>query len=301
MFDILDSLLATASVVLGISLIVQAVQQIFKQSLDLKSAYMRDELLSLFNTTGKVGTIFANFRRTSKLAQQADDTAKRIVTELEEKAAGFGFKDLHLLENIDAKEMKEIIGSLPVARDETVRERVQEALKDFDRWFDLSKKAYQEHYERRMKYWSFVISLLIVVALNANLFDIYRDFSASKSLRDIAVTMGERLVSAPRDSVIIKSDTTKSAQAKADTMIAADMKKNAEHITTLVSEQSFQIMGWTEVRMEKYAKLSFFTCVIHFLLGWLGMTLLVSLGAPFWYDILKAIMGFKDSFKKNTA
>jgi hypothetical protein len=112
--------------------------------------------------------------------------------------------------------------------------------------------------------------------------------------------MGERLTAAPRDSVIIKSDTTKSAQAKADSLIAADMKKNAEQITALVSEQSFQIMGWTEVRMERYAKLPFFTCVIHFLFGWLDMTFLVSLGAPFWYDILKAIMGFKDSFKKNT-
>jgi capsular polysaccharide biosynthesis protein len=151
-----------------------------------------------------------------------------------------------------------------------------------------------------MKYWSFVISLLIVVALNANLFDIYADFNTNKTLCDMSIAMGERLVSVPRDSIIIKTDTSKNAQAKADSLIAADMKKNAQKITSLVNEQSFQVMGWTEARMEKYHKLPFLNCVIHLLLGWMGMTLLVSLGAPFWYDLLKAVMGFKDSFKKNT-
>jgi hypothetical protein len=34
------------------------------------------------------------------------------------------------------------------------------------------------------------------------------------------------------------------------------------------------------------------------ILGWLAMTLLVSLGAPFWYDLLKTLMGIKDYLKK---
>jgi putative Mn2+ efflux pump MntP len=38
--------------------------------------------------------------------------------------------------------------------------------------------------------------------------------------------------------------------------------------------------------------------LVKSLLGWFGMTLLVSLGAPFWYDFLKTVMGFKNSFKE---
>ena len=301
MLDILDSILATASVILALSLIVQAVQQIFKQSLDLKSSYMRNELLALFNTTGKISSVWANLRRTSTLAQQADDVSKRIVDELEIKAASFGFKDLHLIENLDAKSMKDIVASLPVSSDKTVRDKVKEALTNFDQWFDISKKAYQEHYERRMKYWSFVLSLVIVVALNANLFDIHREFTSSKPLRDIAITMGQNFVSISRDSLIVNEhngvkDTTYK-QTVPDTTIARKMEENAKRITDLVNEKSFQVMGWTKARLDQYAKFSFFECVIHILLGWLGTTLLVSLGAPFWYDLLKALMNVKDRLK----
>jgi len=37
---------------------------------------------------------------------------------------------------------------------------------------------------------------------------------------------------------------------------------------------------------------------IRAILGWLAMTLLVSLGAPFWYDFLKTVMGIKERMKK---
>lgn len=36
-------------------------------------------------------------------------------------------------------------------------------------------------------------------------------------------------------------------------------------------------------------------------IGWFAMTLLVSLGAPFWYDFLKSMMGIKDKLKSATA
>jgi hypothetical protein len=255
---------------------------------------MRNELLALFNMTGQVGTAWANLRRTSSLAKQADDISKRIVNELEVKATGFGFNDLHLLEYVDSKKMKEIIVSLPVLRSKNVRGKIQEVLTNFDCWFDLGKKAYQEHYERRMKYWSFVLSLIIVVALNANLFDIYREFSTSKALRDIAITMGDKLVSIPRDSIIAGFDTAKIANAQPDSAIALKMYQNVEQITMLVGEQSFQVMGWTKARLDRYEKFSLFGYIVHFLLGWLSTTLLVSLGAPFWYDLLKSLMGIKN-------
>ncbi|HXF99848.1 MAG TPA: hypothetical protein VNL69_03640, partial [Bacteroidota bacterium] len=31
--------------------------------------------------------------------------------------------------------------------------------------------------------------------------------------------------------------------------------------------------------------------------GWLGMTLLVGLGAPFWYDILRTLVGVKERLR----
>ena len=49
MFSDFDPLIATGAVVLGLSMIVQAAQQILKQWLDVKSVYMECQLLAMFN------------------------------------------------------------------------------------------------------------------------------------------------------------------------------------------------------------------------------------------------------------
>jgi hypothetical protein len=50
MLDTLDAIIATAAVALGLGSIALADQQIIKQWLDLKSNYMRFQLLSMFNS-----------------------------------------------------------------------------------------------------------------------------------------------------------------------------------------------------------------------------------------------------------
>ncbi|MBA4312148.1 MAG: hypothetical protein C0417_05920 [Chlorobiaceae bacterium] len=48
MLESIDALIATIAVVLVLSLVVQAIQQILKQLLCMKSAYMERELVMMF-------------------------------------------------------------------------------------------------------------------------------------------------------------------------------------------------------------------------------------------------------------
>jgi len=311
MLDILDAVIATAAVVLGLSLIVQAIQQIFKQVFDLKSSYMRTELLALFtddNTLEKTPSRSAatNFTTFGELAKKADATAEDIVTELEVRMSTFGITDLHLLESVDAGKLKDMIAALPCSTNKSLKEK---AIGQIDLWLDVSKKAFQEHYERRMKLWAIGISAVIVVALNANIFDIYKEFSRNKALRETAIAMGERFISTSRDSLIVIKRTvakdstitgTKDSTmtgARADSLRKEEIKKQLSSIQSILDEKSFQMMGWTGERMEKYRKRAWYVSALMMLPGWLGMTLLVSLGAPFWYDFLKTVMGVKDMMK----
>jgi hypothetical protein len=305
MLEILDAVIATAAVVLGLSLIVQAIQQIFKQVFDLKSSYMRAELLALFADDEKIPSPkfswFANFRSLASLAKRVDKIAKRIVKELEERMSTFGLTDLHLLEGIDASRLKEILQALPIARDDdqTVREKFEKAFRQIDLWLDISKKAFQEHYERRMKVWAFGISTVVVIVLNANIFDIYRDFSHNQPLREAAIALADRFVKTSKDSLIVREKTasgdTSIAVAKPDSVIKKEIKEKLDQIQSLLDEKSFQVMGWTVAKLDNYlsSRLNF----ALMLAGWFGMTLLLSLGAPFWYDFLKTVMGVKDKLK----
>jgi hypothetical protein len=301
MFDILDSLLATASVVLGLSLIVQAIQQIIKQWLDLKSNYMRVQLLAMFDSP----SIESEFRfhglwNVNFLSERADSSAKLIVDQLENVMRSFGYKNLEVLEYLNAEKLKEILAAIPW-HDKTVN--IAKIKKDVDAWFEIALKGFQDLYERRMKLWAFMISAVVVIVMNANIFDVYKEFSVNKPLRDAAVAWMEKTIAQPRDSIIsvsqpnIKDSIT--TIKKSDEQIAEDIKADFAFIQNAMREQSFQLFRWTKPYRDALFSGSspLLRNWIKSLLGWLGMTLLVSLGSPFWYDILKAIMGLKNKTK----
>ncbi|HCV43787.1 MAG TPA: hypothetical protein DGH68_09915 [Bacteroidetes bacterium] len=308
MLEILDAIIATGGVILALSLIVQAIQQIIKQMFDLKSSYMRSELLALFSSSGTLGFFASNWKSVGRLAKGADAVATRIVQELEEKIASFGYKDLELLEDVSTEKLKQYVMTLPIAEDGVFHKEFQLALNEIDRWFEVSKKAFQDHYERRMKLWSFMISAIVVIGLNSNLFVVYQDFATNKTTRVAAVAWTEKVVNEHKTPDSLKSGTAVDA-AKAESVATAIIRADLADIKMYINEQSLQLCRWNTARGDSMhlltPKLAFITqapcdlwnAATKNFFGWLGMTLLVSLGSPFWYDFLKAIMGVKESLK----
>jgi hypothetical protein len=340
MLEILDGIIATGAVVLALSLVVQAIQQIIKQTLDLKSTYMRRELLALFGTpdtkklaravskevsssVGKgtkwlkksaalrktvsevvstgVSLIPESMRSTEWHEKSVDVTAAKIVKQLADRSRGFGYKDLELLEGLDRDAFKRIVKSLDVFKSKSMKKKLDEVFEEIDTWFDLSMKAFQEHYERRMKYWSFAVSFIVVIAVNANLFEVYKDFATNKPLRDAAVAMGERFVAIPRDSIVttaVEGDSvSKTVTAKQDSAIRAEIRRTVAEIDTILSDKTFDAWRWDKDRFDKLWNEATFGEWLFTIFGWLAMGLLVSLGAPFWYDFLKGVVGLKEKLR----
>jgi hypothetical protein len=334
MLEILDSLIATIGVVLVLSLIVQAIQQIIKQSCSLKSKYMERELFAMFQQnvvapgvqslteTLKEGIepIWMKF----KAAGKTDSNASKVVDLLREKLKAIGYNDLSLLETLKKDDLKNLLArisaevdkQLASGKDDAVskllrdsKSALSDAVDNVEHWYDLTMKAFQDHYERRMKLWSYMLSFLVVVWLNQNLFSIYREFSTNKTLRDSAVKMAERLTSIPRDS-LIRTDRTApvdSTKVSIDSLAMKSIQRNIAYIDSLVSSQSYHVMRWDFPKTEaKYldwiGERTWFVVTegVDNLFGWLAMTLLVGLGAPFWYDFLKTVMGVKDVLKSKS-
>lgn len=310
MLEILDGIIATAAVVLALSLIVQAIQQVIKQAFDLKSSYMRKELLALFGTVKPaadsegmrrmVGNVIQAVRPYSGKLDQESAGASQIVAEIEAKIRSFGYKDLELIKGLDENKLKEIVKSLPMFGGSGAKDKLKKVLEDIETWFDVTKKAFQDHYERRMKTWALVVSGILVLALNANVIDIYREFATQKSVREAAVAMGQRFLSVPIDSLTRqtsapKNDTTR-VESNRDSIIVGQIKENVSQIQKILSDNSFQLFRWT--KPPHLRSQTWFLDLVTTLFGWAGMALLVSLGAPFWYDLLKTLFGVKNLLQK---
>jgi hypothetical protein len=302
MLETLDAIIATAAVALGLSLIVQAIQQIIKQWLDLKSNYMRFQLLAMFNTKQSMTSSVPDMglRRITKMVGEVDDNARKIVDQLETATKSFGYKDLELLETLSVDEMKRLAKSLPMFA--KAKEEWKQVEKNIDTWLTFTQRAFQDLYQRRMKLWSFIVSAIVVLLLNANLLEVYNEFSMNKPLRDAAAAMAEKFVAMPRDSIIVKEKTgakdTAYVVSKPDSLIVQEIQKSLSDVQQVAASKTFQIFRWTKARLAQLYSDRWYVIWPKAILGWFAMTLLVSLGAPFWYDLLKTLMGIKNYLKK---
>ena len=298
MLESLDAIIATAAVVLGLSLIVQAVQQIMKQWLDLKSNYMRLQLLGMFDSASATQEFKSpGLTRVTQLAEKADNNAKNVVAEIEKKVKSFGYKDLELLEHLDAAKLKQIIAGIKWSELPGVTSTLNELQDEIDVWFDIAKTAYQDLYERRMKLWSFILSAIVVIALDANIFRVYHEFTVNTPLRNAAVAWAEKNVPGHIQSTITVKDSAKTVVVINDSLRAANIRAQVDTVKAILGSDGFRVLGWKAGSFQLICTQGWFWSWVSGFIGWIGMALLVSLGAPFWYDFLKTVMGVKEMLK----
>jgi hypothetical protein len=271
---------------------------------------------------------------------------------------------------------------------------LRKLLADIGTWFDTVMQGFDERYQRGMKTWSVVISAVVVICLNANIFDIYNAIAGSDLLRNNLATVGQQLLD-KHDDIACKeaaltgktndpqcdkknasesnpatdtgatgkteslpksptsTDTSATSTATGTTLAAtttvattddqkapidtgvttmnsgpapakpkppddkllADIEHDRKQINELVQLYAgfgFEPLSWEGVKdwwhglwidvdpNDKSTWRARRADDLHTLLGWIIMTLLLSLGAPFWHDTLESLFGVKNLLRKKT-
>jgi len=158
-------------------------------------------------------------------------------------------------------------------------------------WYNSAMDRVSGWYKRRTQLVLFALGLIVAIAANANSFTVAEGLSRDKSLRDAVVAEAQATASRP---------TAPAANAHEQ---VADLDKLRLPI------------GWSDVEFlapwdEKFAagkycvpqrpcSASYYwlTYVILPILGWLMTAIALSLGAPFWFDVLNKIMRVRSTVK----
>ena len=165
-------------------------------------------------------------------------------------------------------------------------------------WFDTVMQGFEERYTRSMKTWGIIISLVVVILLNANFFDVYKNIKSDSTLRDNLLQMRDDLAKRYEEKL------TQGDQAAAENLrkwyvaSAEDVKSSASVYTSLGFQPLWQEppRWWMGSSPTKKGFWDF----LHSLLGWLVMALLLSVGAPFWQDTLESLFGLKNVLRKQS-
>lgn len=180
-------------------------------------------------------------------------------------------------------------------------------LTEIEGWFDTAMQGFEERYNRGMKTWSIIVAALVVVVLNANVFSIYRNISKSDILRKSLVGAGGTINKMQEDMVKQEKQLEEAKDAdkpKLEKQIA-DNKQEIDKLVEMYAGFGFQPLSWKRLCAWSAGAVTsdgwwwvrrgndFKT-----LAGWLVMTMLLSLGAPFWHDALQSLFGVKNLLQK---
>jgi len=246
------TLMAVVVLIFALSVMVQALQEVLKSVLNAKA-----------NTMKATVNQFMGDHLPLPKVQSALQTRGLDISALEH----FNKEDFrHLLNGIDfsGQALEGIVTNVAAT--------VEEKKDNMAAAFDAAKASFQQAYAAKNKRFALGLSLLIVLALNANLLLLYEELAANQIMAPAIV-------------------------GKASTLINSGQPENLPGASLADSYQrSQQAIGDAVakfpplVRISVYAK-DFTERPVRAVLGLLLMGLLVSLGAPFWNDVLKGMTG----------
>jgi hypothetical protein len=246
-----------------LSVVVQAIQEVIKALLSTKAKVMEQTIVK-----------FMGEHLTCEQVKDALALRGLDITALE----NFNTEDFrHLLDGIQFQDtqLQGIIASASATLDQ-IKDNIAAS-------YEGARETFQRAYTRKNKLFVIFFSFVVVIILNANLFILYEQISADQ---------------AAQQSIIGKAGILKSDQLNGPESSAADLGVAYSHSRDQISKalQNYPIL----IRTTRYKEDSKDHTPIELPGGLLTTVILVSLGAPFWNDILKGMMGINNTLNTNT-
>jgi hypothetical protein len=171
--------------------------------------------------------------------------------------------------------------------------RLSERIAAIEAWYDPIMQGFEERYSRHMKTWAFIISLVVTVALDANLPRLYKRMATD----DVAKqrVLGEATKIQDRYLAQIEQARKTNDQEQLQQLIG-NLNDELDEATSSYPALGLELIDirdwWSQTSQIEKTRSIF---------GWLMMAFLLSLGAPFWHDALQSVFSLKNFIRERSA
>jgi len=120
-------------------------------------------------------------------------------------------------------------------------------------WFDTVTQSFDERYARHMKTVAILISIVVVILLNANFFSVYRSLASNEVQRNLIISNGPDILERSRQARTtpsIPSPTPDAAASPTPLAVQQDLEQTRQEIDTLSS--SYQGFGFTPLGAQQF-------------------------------------------------
>ena len=155
-------------------------------------------------------------------------------------------------------------------------------------WYNDAMDRVSGWYKRRVQTWTIVIALAITIVANADTIYIGRRLWTDPVLRSAVVEEAKARAQKPRPEVMVEYEDEGDPTKPTVTAPANEAKELSPQERELLG----QLMGWRGV-----LKGNTWLDWLERLFGWLLTVLALSMGAPFWFDLLNKFMNVRSAGK----
>lgn len=157
---------------------------------------------------------------------------------------------------------------------------------EVDNWFDKVMERASDWYRRNLKWWLFAVGLVLAAIFNADTIKIYQSISASAITQDFLVEMATEFEQ--RNDTIAGPDLTLSLEES--------LERLNESVREVEQFRSALGLGWMTDETERTLPWWLIK-----LAGLLLTAIAVTLGAPFWFDLLRKMLSLRQTSAEKEA
>ena len=238
---------------------------ILRGAASTRIAEIRSILAPIFNnvesilegTQVKPKVLFADLLRLGQLdfhglLSLIDEAQQAITRETEVATAAGNTGEVAALQQLSARfaQVSKLIGDLSQKFVDAISP-LRNKIEQVELWFDTVTQSFDERYTRHMRTISLVISIIVVILLNANFFQVYKSLSKNEIQRNMLVDAGADLV---KDNDGNASETptpapNPNASPTPTPNTVAELKKDLQDIDSIVG--TYESFGFKPLGAEQ--------------------------------------------------
>jgi len=155
-------------------------------------------------------------------------------------------------------------------------------------WFNDAMDRVNGWYKRRTQLWTVIIALVLTLLANANTINAVRQLSSNPVLRTAVVEEAKVRAQKPRPTIAVEY------KDEDDPTNPTITRNEGTQLSANEMDLLGQLIGWHDnVFYDKNGAAWNSRIWLERVIGWLLTLLAISLGAPFWFDILNKIVNIR--------
>lgn len=290
MIGLLQVVIGLVFLLLLLSLLVTTIMELISSMLALRGQNLEKAIRNMLATGEKQGDLFqafknnalykqlCNYRDSSKLrppSYLSSENFQSILVDIILKGEDAG-KLMQKIEELPNEELKQVLKQLLNDAGyelETFKNKIQS-------WFNDVMDRAAGWYKRNIQILVTFVGLIVAVVFNADTISVYQNLESNPEELKEVVAMAEAFAE--------KSDL--------NIQTGGSVQQQWDQVNSLIQSEIDQAsaplgLGWHPEDLKKMTPSDW---VIK-ILGWIVTALAVSLGAPFWFDLLKKLVNIKST------